>query len=102
MPESPLTPSPYDVLGVSPTASTHELRQAYRRMLRVAHPDTGGSEQRFHAVQHAWTLVGTAGDRAAYDRGRPATTAGASWVPAPPRPRARRSSTNEPMRSPLW
>lgn len=56
-------------------------------MLREAHPDTGGSETRFHAVQHAWELIGTAADRAAYDRGRPATQAGASWVPAPPRPR---------------
>jgi hypothetical protein len=90
MPESPLTPSPYDVLGVSPTATSHELRKAYRRMLREAHPDTGGSEARFHAVQHAWQLVGTSSSRAAYDRGHSAAQPGASWVPAPPR--ARRDS----------
>ncbi|MHA6695222.1 J domain-containing protein [Homoserinimonas sp. A520] len=95
MPESPLTPSPYDVLGVPPTATTHELRKAYRRMLREAHPDTGGSEARFHAVQRAWELVGTSSSRAAYDRGQvsvrhSAAQPGASWVPAPPR--ARRDS----------
>jgi len=92
MPESPLTPSPYDVLGVSPTATHHELRKAYRRMLREAHPDTGGSEDRFHAVQRAWELVGTSATRAAYDRGQVsgrhrAAQPGASWVPAPPRAR---------------
>lgn len=87
MPESPLTPSPYDVLGVPATATSHELRKAYRRMLRESHPDTGGTEARFHAVQHAWELVGTAASRAAYDRGHTAAQPGASWVPAPPRAR---------------
>ncbi|MEX1077933.1 MAG: DnaJ domain-containing protein [Homoserinimonas sp.] len=87
MPESPLTPSPYDVLGVPPTATHHELRKAYRRMLRASHPDTGGSEARFHAVQHAWELIGTTSSRAAYDRGHVAAQPDASWVPAPPRSR---------------
>lgn len=97
MPESPLSLSPYEVLGVSPTVSDQELRSAYRRMLRQAHPDTGGSEARFHAVQHAWTLVGTTSDRASYDQGRvTTTTSGASWVPAPPRPR---QASRPPARS---
>lgn len=96
MPESPLTPSAYDVLGVAPTATTHELRKAYRRMLREAHPDTGGSETRFHAVQHAWQLVGTSSSRAAYDRGHGLAQPGASWVPAPPRAR---NDSRPPARS---
>ena len=54
MPDSPIAATPYEVLGVSSSASTEELRKAYRRMLREAHPDTGGSEARFHAVQRAW------------------------------------------------
>lgn len=87
MPESPLTPSPYDVLGVAPTASTRELRIAHRRMLREAHPDTGGSTDRFHEVQRAWEIIGTASGRAAYDGGRLSEQPGASWVPAPPRKR---------------
>lgn len=56
-------------------------------MLRAAHPDTGGSEEQFHAVQRAWALVGTTAGRAAYDRGQSATPSGASWTPAPPRRR---------------
>ncbi|MCW4386200.1 J domain-containing protein [Salinibacterium sp. SYSU T00001] len=87
MPRSPLNPSPYEVLGVAPTASHDELRRAYRRMLRETHPDTGGDAARFHAVQHAWELVGTPEDRAVYDSGRPTRgeQARATWAPAPPR-----------------
>jgi len=64
----PALKSPYEVLEVSPTATTDELRKGYRRALRRAHPDTGGTAVRFHAVQAAWEQVGTPGDRATYDR----------------------------------
>jgi len=33
----------YEMLGVSATASAQELKTAYRRLLRQAHPDMGGS-----------------------------------------------------------
>jgi curved DNA-binding protein CbpA len=64
----PAPKSPYEVLEVSPTATTDELRKGYRRALRRAHPDTGGTAVHFHAVQAAWEQVGTPGDRATYDR----------------------------------
>ena len=112
--ESPLSSSPYEVLGVPTTASHDQLRQAYRRKLRETHPDTGGAATRFHAVQHAWELIGTPEARAAFDRtgrglhdgdgtgrgtggtgttgsGRTGTGTGRTWAPAPPpkRPDAR-------------
>ncbi|CAN5348840.1 hypothetical protein BH09ACT1_BH09ACT1_28790 [soil metagenome] len=104
MTDSPIAATPYEILGVSPSASQDELRIAYRRQLRETHPDTGGSTARFLAVQLAWERVGTPDDRANYDRGsygqRPADASagfenGASWAPrsAPraqdTRPRAR-------------
>jgi DnaJ-class molecular chaperone with C-terminal Zn finger domain len=70
MPDSPASPTPYEVLGVPATASEAELRRAYRRSLRAAHPDTGGNATRFTAVQLAWERVGTPIERAAYDQGR--------------------------------
>ena len=76
--------SPYDVLGVSASATTEELRRAYRARLRSAHPDTGGDAQDFHAVQAAWDLVGTPETRAAYDRGT-TTTGGQTFTPRAPR-----------------
>jgi hypothetical protein len=85
MAASPLSASPYDVLGVSATATTEELRRAYRARLRSSHPDTGGEAREFHAVQAAWELVGTPEARAAYDRGRPATTTHETFAARPPR-----------------
>jgi DnaJ-like protein/nuclease-like protein len=69
MPESPLSASPYEVLGVDPSSSQDELRRAYRRQLRLTHPDAGGSAAAFHAVQRAWERIGTPESRADYDRG---------------------------------
>ena len=69
MRDSPLSATPYEVLGVAPTASTEELRRAYRRVLRETHPDTGGSAAEFHTAQWAWERIGTPEARAAYDRG---------------------------------
>ncbi|MRG60850.1 DnaJ domain-containing protein [Agromyces sp. CFH 90414] len=92
MPDSPLSESPYEILGVSIDADEATLRLAYRRALRRAHPDTGGSEAAFHAVQRAWMLLGTPDARAAFDRGRGGLGADGAptreaWAPAPPRPR---------------
>ena len=103
MPDSPISATPYEVLGVSASATQDELRVAYRRLMRETHPDTGGNATRFTAVQVAWERIGTPDERAAYDRGRPNTSAhGAStdesnfsWAPkarahpADTRPRAR-------------
>lgn len=69
MSDSPASATPYEVLGIAPTASGDELRRAYRRRLRETHPDTGGSPARFHAVQAAWELIGDPASRTAYDRG---------------------------------
>jgi DnaJ domain/Nuclease-related domain len=89
MPDSPLSDSPYEVLGVRADADAATLRLAYRRALRSAHPDTGGDPERFHAVQLAWELVGTVEARAAFDRGGrtavPDQTHEA-WAPAAPKP----------------
>lgn len=95
MAESPLTSSPYEVLGVAATASQEELRRAFRKALRDTHPDTGGDPARFTAVQLAWELVGTPEDRAAYDAGRsprqphPTYTANPTAPRQDTRPRAR-------------
>jgi molecular chaperone DnaJ len=78
----PTPKSAYEVLEVSPTATTDELRKGYRRALRRAHPDTGGTAVHFHAVQAAWEQVGTPGDRASYDR-RAAARAAAPRTSAP-------------------
>lgn len=89
MPESPMSTSPYAVLGVPATASDEELRKAFRLALRATHPDTGGDPSRFNAVQLAWERVGTPEKRAAYDAGRgiPGSTERDPFTAQPGRPR---------------
>ncbi len=52
---------PYKTLGVSPSASDDELRSAYRRLVRLHHPDhNGGSQEsarRFEEVQEAYSRI---------------------------------------------
>lgn len=96
MRDSPISATPYEVLGASPTASTEELRRAYRRVLRETHPDTGGDATRFHTAQWAWELIGTPEARSSYDRGRPVTTGDserAAWAT----PSARRPRDSRPL-----
>lgn len=86
--------SPFEVLGVATSASEDELRKAYRRALREAHPDTGGDSERFHAVQHAWEQISTPARRAAYKGGAAAAehgtfTAQAGRAHRDTRPKAR-------------
>lgn len=44
----------YEVLEVSPTASTEIIRAAYRQKLLKTHPDHGGDPQQFAEVQKAY------------------------------------------------
>lgn len=52
---------PYRVLEVSPGASSEELHDAYRRLVKLHHPDrNGGSEasaRRFAEIQEAYEAV---------------------------------------------
>jgi curved DNA-binding protein CbpA len=59
-----VTPPPEDLyatLGVGPGVSDQELRSAYRRLVRLHHPDHNGgsveSARRFEAVQEAYTRI---------------------------------------------
>jgi curved DNA-binding protein CbpA len=57
----------YALLGVSPTVTPKELRQAYLQLLVTAHPDKGGSSERFAAIQKAYAILSDPTKRAMYD-----------------------------------
>jgi len=97
MPDSPVSATPYEVLGVPASVSNDDLRIAYRRLLRETHPDTGGDSARFIAVQLAWERIGTPEDRAVYDRGR-VSGQPSSWAPRTA-PAGARSDTRPRARS---
>lgn len=44
----------YDVLHVAPDAPDYIVEAAYKGAMKNSHPDTGGSQERFEAVQRAY------------------------------------------------
>lgn len=58
----------YEVLNVERTATTAEIKSAYRKLVRQVHPDQGGNAALFRLVQEAWTTLGDPAKRSAYDR----------------------------------
>ncbi len=58
----------YAILEVSSDASEAEIKRAYRRRAREAHPDAGGDEEEFKAVTHAYEVLSDPAKRDRYDR----------------------------------
>ncbi len=62
---------PYEVLGVTRTATEDEIRTAYRKLARTHHPDVSteaDADKKFAEVQEAYEVLSDAEKRAAYDR----------------------------------
>ena len=88
-------PSYYDDLGVARTATSEDLRRAYRRAVKDAHPDTGGTAAAFAKVQDAWAVLGHPDRRNAYDTRNPDETRPPSQSAGPPPPNGSPASTSE-------
>lgn len=64
---------PYDILGVSKSASEAEIKKAFRTLAKKHHPDThpgdAGAAKRFQEISAAYDILGDKEKRAKFDRG---------------------------------
>ncbi|KAG5115442.1 hypothetical protein AAZX31_15G034800 [Glycine max] len=64
--------SPYDVLGVSPSASVDEIKKAYRKLALKYHPDVNKedkAQEKFMRIKHAYNTLLNSSSRKKYDSG---------------------------------
>lgn len=62
--------NPYTVLGVEPTATEAEIKDAFRREAAKSHPDReDGSTERMKDVNMAWKILSDPAMRAQFDSG---------------------------------
>ena len=62
--------NPYNILGVSPAASTEDIKKAYRALAMRHHPDRNShssAEVRFNAIKKAYELLSDPQKRAEYN-----------------------------------
>lgn len=59
----------YELLGIQKGASAEEIRKAYRKLSRTAHPDTGGNDGLFRFITLAYDTLSNPDSRARYDAG---------------------------------
>lgn len=90
----------YAALEVEPTATNDDIRRAYRRLVRVYHPDLNPEDpnaaDRTRMINEAYTVLRDPSARAAYDSGlRPRRDAGAASAD-PDNPTPNRRSNNGP------
>ncbi|MCG7392422.1 J domain-containing protein [Microvirga sp. ACRRW] len=65
--------NPYDVLGVSRSASEAEIKKAFRKLAKTYHPDSNQNDpkakDKFAEVNSAYEILGDADKRGQFDRG---------------------------------
>lgn len=59
--------NPYEILGVSKTATPNEIKKAYRKLASQNHPDKGGNTAKFQEIQHAYDILSDPQKRQNFD-----------------------------------
>jgi DnaJ-class molecular chaperone len=57
----------YEILGLSKSAETDEIRSAYKKLAKEHHPDKGGDPEKFKQIQEAHEVLSDEQKRRMYD-----------------------------------
>ena len=66
----------YKILGVEQTATTEDIKRAYRKLAHEHHPDKGGNEEKFKEINEAYQVLSDPQKRSQYDQFGPAFAEG--------------------------
>lgn len=94
MREPKTEPNYYETLGVSPSASSAEIKQAYRRLVKQYHPDLNqnrAAADKMVRINAAYEVLGDSQQRRSYDSRR----FGDRGVKSPPSSRSRPHSPSQ-------
>ena len=82
-----MTATFYQILEIQRTASTDEVKKAFRTLAKKHHPDVGGSEEKFKKISQAYATLSDPVKRRSYDL----------TIPSAPRPASMPSDVRENM-----
>jgi len=63
-----MTKNLYEQLGLKANATLSEIKSSYRRLVKKHHPDAGGENDRFLAIQNAWETLNDPLKKEQYDK----------------------------------
>jgi DnaJ-class molecular chaperone len=60
--------NPWNALGVSQKASPEQIKNAYRKLVALHHPDRGGDKDKFHEIQMAYDILSDPVKRSEFEK----------------------------------
>ena len=58
----------YEELGLKRDATKNEIKSSYRSLVKKHHPDAGGDNDKFLAIQNAWEILNDPIKKEYYDK----------------------------------
>ena len=58
----------YDILKINKNADTNEIKKAYKKLVKIHHPDKGGNKEDFEKIQIAYEILTDENKRCIYDQ----------------------------------